>query len=77
MELIADMAIHPISLLVYCVVAAYLVLWNLLSHQRNKPLTTARRFESVYTAPVADERPVHRRRSRRSRRRTHSRGASA
>src|SRR5690606_32658923 len=41
-ELVADVASHPISLLVYCVVAAYLLLWTVLSRQRNKPLAPAR-----------------------------------
>jgi hypothetical protein len=76
-ELVAEMASHPISLLVYCVVAAYLVLWNVLSHQRNKALTPVRRFEPVYSEPVAAERSGSRRRSRRRSRRTHSRRSSA
>jgi hypothetical protein len=75
-ELVADMASHPISLLVYCVVAAYLVLWNVLSHQRNKALAPVRRFDPVYSETAAAERSGSRRRSRRRRRRTHSRRAS-
>jgi hypothetical protein len=75
-ELVTEMASHPISLLVYCVVAAYLVLWNVLSHQRNKALAPLRRLEPAYSEPVAPERPVTRRR-RRSRHRTRSRRSSA
>lgn len=53
-ELVADVASHPISLLVYCVVAAYLLLWSVLSRQRHKPLAPAR--GSAYAAyRTADE----------------------
>ncbi|MGH8664249.1 MAG: hypothetical protein ACREUX_08270 [Burkholderiales bacterium] len=77
MELVTDVASHPISLLLYCVVAAYLVLWSVLSRQRNKSFAPAPRFVSVPAASVAQERSVPRQRSRRRRHTRHSRRSSA
>jgi hypothetical protein len=72
-ELVADVASHPISLLLYCVVAAYLVLWSVLSRQRNKSFAPAPRFVAVASPVVTRERPESRRQARSSRRRRHSR----
>jgi hypothetical protein len=71
-ELVADVASHPISLLMYCVVAAYLVLWSILSRQQNKAFAPAPRFESAPSPAVVRERPEAGRQARRRRHRRHS-----
>jgi hypothetical protein len=73
MALVADVAVHPISLLLYCVVAAYLLLWSILSHQRNKSFAPAPRFASVPPAVVTRERAESHRQARSGRHRRHSR----
>jgi hypothetical protein len=35
LDLLLEMASHPVSLLVYCIVAAYMVLWTILSRQKH------------------------------------------
>lgn len=67
MELLSEIATHPLSLLVYAIVGAYVLLWNLMSAQRH-----ARPQELSSLARSAPSGRMHhesgRRRSRRSRR---------
>jgi hypothetical protein len=73
LELVADVASHPISLLLYCVVAAYLVLWSILSRQQNKTFAPAPRLASAASSPVGvreRSEPSRQTRSRRHRRRS-------
>lgn len=66
MELLSEIATHPLSLLVYAIVGGYALLWNLLSAQRSP-----RQHEmSAFTRPATSGQSHHqsgRRRSRRSR----------
>ena len=73
MELVADVASHPITLLLYCVVAAYLVLWGILSRQQKKSFAPAPRYASATAPVVARERPESRRQGRSRSHRRHSR----
>jgi hypothetical protein len=69
LELAADMATHPVSLLVYCIIAAYLLLWSVLSHEKRKRRGRARAALLVPSAgaetPAAPVRSKRRRRFRR------------
>lgn len=51
LELVADVASHPVSLLVYCIVAAYALLWSILSRQRRS--APARAMGSMRAASPA------------------------
>ncbi len=63
----AEMASHPVSLLVYCIGAAYLLLWSVLSHEKRK---RHRRLRPVLAAAAdAPAAPVRGRRRRGLRRR--------
>jgi hypothetical protein len=80
-ELIADVAGHPVSLLAYCVAAAYVLLWSVLSQQQHR--TRRARAPAVapeHVATLDPSAPVRRRsKSRRhitSRRHTTSRRIS-
>jgi hypothetical protein len=68
LELAADMASHPLSLLVYCIIAAYLLLWSVLSHEKQKRRGGARAAVLVpagrIEAPAAPARSRPRRRLR-------------
>jgi hypothetical protein len=72
-ELVADVASHPISLLVYCIVAAYLVLWSVLSRQQKKSFAPAPRLASAPSPAVVRERFEAGRQARGRRHRRHSR----
>lgn len=66
MRIVADIATHPISLLVYVIVAAYFVLWNILRRPRSRRRRWAARLERA--SEVRSHRRSRRRRSRRSHR---------
>jgi hypothetical protein len=46
-QYVADMASHPLSLLIYCLVAVYLLLWSLLSQQAGRHARSARDGQSL------------------------------
>lgn len=67
MELLSEMATHPLSLLVYAIVGVYALLWNILSAQRSaRPQGLASFARSEHSGRIHHE--SGRRRSRRSRR---------
>lgn len=68
LELASEVATHPVSVLVYCIVIAYLILWSVLSRQRDKVRARARKRAAIPPTAVARERTGSRRRSRRVRR---------
>ncbi len=64
LERIMEVASHPLSLLVYSVFAAYVVLWSILSQQRARP--QAYGIDPAPARPVQVHAPASRRRSARS-----------
>ena len=68
MELLAEIATHPLSLLVYAIVGAYALLWNIMSAKRHARPQPASAFSRSDLAPQAHRSSKHRR-FRRSRRR--------
>jgi hypothetical protein len=65
LERVTEVASHPLSLLVYSVVAAYVVLWSILSQQRTRPRTSSG-FDPTPARSVQADASSGRRRSRRS-----------
>lgn len=67
MELLSEIATHPLSLLVYAIVGMYVLLWNVLSAQKSaRPQQLSSFARSEHSRPMHHE--ARRRRSRRSRR---------
>ena len=69
-DLAVDVASHPLSLLFYCIAAAFLLLWSVLSHTKQKKRTRPRVVSPAAAATVAVPAPAPRRK-RRHRLRTH------
>ena len=70
LELAAEIATHPLSLLVYALIGVYALLWSVLSRQAQRPLGRAMRQRQWQDAEPAPTRK-HRLRSRTRTRRRH------
>lgn len=68
MELMMELASHPLSLLIYCIVAVYAVVWSVLSREAKRPIRDQRPRHAAADAsivrvnrdPQARQRTAHR-----------------
>ena len=68
LELAFEIATHPLSMMVYLIIAAYILLWTVLNRQPHRRGHHASRVAHVHRAVTASGRSRRRHRSRRQRR---------